>query len=151
MKVSELLLEIIKKITWNDLSDKPSTFPPDNHSHSVIDITEDDTHKFVTSAEKETWNNKVNKSTTHTKTLLATGWTGDAAPYNQAITIEGMNDSKNWEVTNSTNPMMTEEELEAFSSARILAGPQSTNTINLVAYGEKPTIDIPILVIVRED
>lgn len=151
MKVSELLLEIIKKITWNDLSDKPSTFPPDNHSHSVIDITEDDTHKFVTSAEKEAWNNKVNKSTTHAKTLLATSWTGDAAPYNQAITIEGMNDSKNWEVTNSTNPMMTEEELDAFSSARILAGPQSADTINLVAYGEKPTIDIPILVIVRED
>lgn len=151
MKVSELLLEIIKKITWNDLSDKPSTFPPDKHSHSVIEITEDESHKFVTSTEKETWNNKVDKSTTHTKSLLATGWTGESAPYNQAITIEGMNETKNWEVTNCTNPMMTSEELEAFSSARILAGPQSANTINLVAYGEKPTIDIPILVIVRED
>ena len=62
-----------------------------------------------------------------------------------------MNDSKNWEVTNQTNPLMTDQELTAFGEAKIIAGTQSTNTINLIAYGKKPEIDINVLVIVRGD
>ena len=62
-----------------------------------------------------------------------------------------MDADKNWEVTNSVEPLMTESELTAFGEAKIIAGSQTTNTINLVAYGKKPTMDINILVIVRGD
>lgn len=137
--------------SYNSLNDKPTTFPPTSHNHAATDFTEDTTHKFVTDEEKGQWNNKSNKSVTHKVVLSAASWTGEAAPYNYDIPISDMDDNKNWEVTNSVDPLMTEEELNAFCEARIIAGTQSTGHINLVAYGEKPTIDINILVIVRGD
>lgn len=121
------------------------------HTHKATEITQDATHKFVTDAEKNTWNNKVNKSNKHNIVLSASKWSGTKAPYNYAITIQGMDANKNWEVTNSVEPLMTESELTAFGEAKIIAGSQSTDTINLVAYGKKPTMDINILVIVRGD
>lgn len=95
--------------------------------------------------------NKANKSTKYKVVLSKDSWTGAEAPYNYEISISGMDENKNWEVTNSVDPIMTVEELDAFSNARIIAGAQSTGKINLIAYGEKPTIDINILVVVRGD
>lgn len=108
--------------------------------------------KLIPSPEKQSsWDNKVDKSSNHQVKLLMNNWTGSAAPYNYEITIPGMDEYKNWEVTNSVDPIMTVEELDAFCSARIIAGPQSTDKINLIAYGELPPCDINILVIVRGD
>lgn len=95
--------------------------------------------------------NKANKSTKHKIVLSKDNWTGAEAPYNYEITISEMDEHKNWEVTNSVDPIMTVEELDAFSNARIIAGTQSANKINLIAYGEKPSININILVVVRGD
>lgn len=95
--------------------------------------------------------NKAGKSTIHKITLSKSSWTGSAAPYNYEISIPGMDANKNWEITNSVNPIMTVEQLDAFCNARIIAGTQSVGKINLVAYGEKPSIDINIIVIVRGD
>ena len=94
---------------------------------------------------------KSNKSTKHKVVLSKNSWTGAEAPYSYEITISGMDENKNWEVTNSVDPIMTVEELDAFSNARIIAGIQTTDKINLIAYGEKPSIDINILVVVRGD
>lgn len=94
---------------------------------------------------------KSNKSTKHKVVLSKDSWTGAEAPYNYEISISGMDENKNWEVTNSVDPIMTVEELDAFSNARIIAGTQSVGKINLIAYGEKPAIDINILVVVRGD
>ena len=151
MKVSEILLNLKKRLSWNDISDKPESFPPETHHHLPTEIIEDSTHKFVTDEEKDTWNNKPNKSVTHKVVLSAANWTGETAPYTYDIAIPEMNDTKNWEVTNSVDPLMTVEELNSFCEARIIAGPQSAGHISLLAYGEKPTIDINILVIVRGD
>lgn len=95
--------------------------------------------------------NKASKSTKHKVVLSKNSWTGAEAPYNYEITISGMDENKNWEVTNSIDPIMTVEELDAFCNARIIAGPQSAGKINLIAYGEKPAININILVVVRGD
>ncbi len=38
-----------------------------------------------------------------------------------------------------------------FAMLEIIAGTQSAGKINLIAYGEKPAIDINILVVVRGD
>lgn len=122
---------------------------PSTHPASMI--TDDSNHRFVTDTEKNTWNSKVNKSSKHNITLTHTNWIGAEAPYTYAITIQGMDADKNWEVTNSVEPLMTETELTAFGEAKIIAGTQTTNTVNLVAYGKKPSIDIHILVIVRGD
>lgn len=115
---------------------------------SSLQTTKKDT---VVNSINEVNTNKANKSTSHKITLQASQWTGSEAPFNYSITIPGMNDSKNWEVTNQTNPLMTDQELTAFGEAKIIAGTQSTDTINLIAYGKKPSININILVIVRGD
>lgn len=107
--------------------------------------------KSINGQNADTNGNVTLKSSKHNITLTHTNWTGAEAPYNYAITIEGMDADKNWEVTNSVEPLMTEAELTAFGEAKIIAGSQTTNTVNLVAYGKKPSIDIHILVIVRGD
>ena len=138
-------------ISWNDISDKPNEFTPANHTHTANTITEDSDNKFVSDEQITSWDGKSNKSTSHKITLQASQWTGSEAPFNYSITIPGMNDSKNWEVTNQTNPLMTDAELTAFGEAKIIAGSQTTDTVNLIAYGTKPEINIPILIIVRGD
>lgn len=105
----------------------------------------------VVSSINEVNTNKANKSTKHKIVLSKDNWTGTDAPYNYEITIQGMDEHKNWEVTNSVDPMMTIEELDAFGKARIIAGNQSVGKINLVALGDKPNININILVVVRGD
>lgn len=95
--------------------------------------------------------NKSDKSTKHQVVLQAVNWIGDTAPYSYEISIEGMDANKNWEITNSIDPLMTKEELNAFGRAQIICGEQSEGKIKLIAYGIKPEIDINIIVIVRGD
>lgn len=95
--------------------------------------------------------NKSDKSTKHKVVLQSVNWVGDVAPYRYEISIEGMDTNKNWEITNSIDPLMTKEEVDAFGLAKIICGNQARNTISLIAYGEKPDIDINILVIIRGD
>lgn len=101
------------------------------------------------------WNDIIDKpalkSTDHKITLEAASWTGAEAPFNYAVTVPGMTADKNWEITNATDPIMTQEEKDAFGAASIVCGTQTTDTVNLIAYGEKPEIDINVLIIVRED
>lgn len=138
-------------ISWNDISDKPNEFTPANHTHTANTITEDSDNKFVSDEQITSWDGKSNKSTSHKITLQASQWTGAKAPFNYAINIPGMDNIKNWEVTNQTDPLMTDAELTAFGEAKIIAGSQTTDTVNLIAYGTKPEINIPILIIVRGD
>lgn len=88
-------------------------------------------------------------SETVTATLLAASWTGDAAPYSYALTVSGVTATSNQEVLPALN--ITAEQLEALQSANIQDGGQAANTMTLKAYGDKPTVDIPIRVIKRGD
>lgn len=154
IRIKKNLIGILHKgdpISWNDIIEKPNEFTPASHTHTANTITEDSDNKFVSDEQITSWDSKSNKSSNHKVTLLASGWTGSEAPFNYAINIPGIDNVKNWEVTNQTDPLMTDEELTAFGEAKIIAGSQSTDTVNLIAYGTKPEIDIPILIIVRGD
>lgn len=88
-------------------------------------------------------------SETVTATLLAANWTGDAAPYSYALTVSGVTATSNQEVLPALN--ITAEQLEALQGANIQDGGQAANSMTLKAYGDKPTIDLPIRVIKRGD
>lgn len=88
-------------------------------------------------------------SETVTATLLAANWTGDAAPYSYTLTVSGVTATSNQEVLPALN--ITAEQLEALQSANIQDGGQAANSMTLKAYGDKPTIDLPIRVIKRGD
>lgn len=82
-------------------------------------------------------------------TLLAANWTGDAAPYSYALTVSGVTATSNQEILPALN--ITAEQLETLQGANIQDGGQAANSMTLKAYGDKPTIDLPIRVIKRGD
>ena len=76
-------------------------------------------------------------------TLSKSAWKGSAAPY--TYTITGY-DGKTVEVVEDVN--MTMEQLAAIESAKIKSDPRNAANI-LYAFGDKPTINIPVLLLVR--
>lgn len=76
-------------------------------------------------------------------TLSASKWAGGAAPY--TYTLTGY-DGRTVEVVEDVS--MTMEQLAVIESAKIKSDPSSEANI-LYAFGSKPTIDVPVLLVVR--
>ena len=93
--------------------------------------------------------NKVNKSSDVYVTLLASGWTGDAAPFLYTAAVQGVTatSAQDW----YDDPDMTLEQLDAWQDARVVNGGQSANTVIFKAWGDKPTVDITLRCILRKD
>ena len=94
-------------------------------------------------------NTKAAKSSLMTKTLTAANWSGSAAPYTYNLSVAGVTSTSNQEILPGLN--ITAAQLEAFQGANIQDGGQSANTVVLKAFGDKPTVNIPIRVILRGD
>lgn len=88
-------------------------------------------------------------STELTRTIIASGWVGEEAPYTNTITVAGATANNNIEVI--VPPTATADEISAFVSAMILNGTQANGSITLNCWGTVPEIDLPIIVIVRGD
>lgn len=101
----------------------------------------------VTTATKGT--DYAGASETVTATLLAASWTGDAAPYTYTLAVTGVTANSNQELLPALN--ITLEQLTALQAANIQDGGQAANSVTLTAFGDKPTINLPIRVIVRGD
>lgn len=86
---------------------------------------------------------KVQSPTYVAYTLLASGWAGDTAPY--TYTIDGY-DNMTVEVVEDVN--MTIDQLAVIENAKIKSNPSITENI-LYAFGDKPTVDVPVMLIVR--
>ena len=102
----------------------------------------------VTSVNGQTGDVEIKVSTVSV-TLLASGWTGDAAPYLYKAAIQGVTTTsvQDW----YDDPDMTLEQLDAWQDARVVNGGQSANTVIFKAWGDKPTVDIPLRCILRKD
>lgn len=88
-------------------------------------------------------------SKTVTATLLAASWTGSSVPYTYTLAVNGVTANSNQELLPALT--ITEEQLTALQAANIQDGGQAANSITLIAFGDKPTIDLPIRVIMRGD
>lgn len=86
-------------------------------------------------------------STTTEVTLAAASWSGNSAPYTYTLTVNGVTDTSTQEIVFATSINL--EQLTAGQNANIQDGGQSANTVVLKAWGEKPTVDLPIRVIMR--
>ena len=89
------------------------------------------------------------KSVKASATLLASGWSGTTSPYTNTITVSGVTATNNVEVLIPST--ITAAQAESWMSAGILCGSQEVDSITLKAYGDKPSIDIPIECIIRKD
>ena len=76
-------------------------------------------------------------------------YNGDTAPYTYTLTVEGVTATSNQEIMPAVD--ITWEQLIGLQGTNMVDGGQSTDTIILKATKNKPTVDIPIRVILRGD
>lgn len=89
------------------------------------------------------------KSTKYNFTLSSGSWTGSEAPFSLTLTNEDFTDSNNIELIMPET--VTAEQVEAYQAAMIMNGTQANGRITIKAWGEKPEINLPLIVIVRGD
>ena len=81
--------------------------------------------------------------------LLADNWEGATAPYTYTInSITGITSNTNAHTMLNSN--VTEAQLLSFREAMIIDGGLSTDTVVFKALGIKPTINIPIKIIISK-
>lgn len=92
---------------------------------------------------------KVNKSAKSTITLLPATWTGASAPYTYQVTGLSCTADSMIEVVFPTGTM--QEMIDAWIEANIIKCDQATGTVTFYANGIKPSINITIQLVVRND
>lgn len=108
-----------------------------------------DMDKPISTACQTALNQKAGKSVAVSTTLLAASWTGEEAPYLYTLAVSGVTLTSNQEILPPVD--VTQEQLDAMQMANIQDGGQQAGKIVLKAWGVKPTVDLPIRVIVRGD
>lgn len=77
--------------------------------------------------------------------LKATAWTGEAPPYNQTITFEGITLSEEGFI--GISDTATDDQFLVATNAQLRRYTQTATSVSIKAYGEKPAVDIPIQVV----
>ena len=89
------------------------------------------------------------KSTIVDTVLSASDWTGSVAPFTYTLSVNGVTATSVNEISYKYSNNNTQ--ITAYQSALLRDGGQSAGKIILKATGTKPTVDIPITIIVRHD
>lgn len=108
----------------------------------LVEITADS----IGAASKE-YVDSVATGTTLSVTLASASWTGTAAPYTYTISNSAITATSTQEVSPATD--ITADQLTALQSANIIDGGQAAGSMTLKAFGEKPSVDIPVRIIVK--
>ena len=106
----------------------------------------------------------------HCTAAAATGYTwevysaGRSTKVNTTLSASGWSTAKKYTVSNANitatsaiellpreNSGITQAQMEALAGAMIVGGTQAAGSIQLVALGDAPTIDIPVTIIIRRD
>lgn len=85
------------------------------------------------------------KSTSETVTVTADLWTGDAAPYTATAT-SALATANNHLIVGAGGAV-TAEQQKAMAAAMIICTGQTDGSITLTAFGNVPTIDLPVNII----
>lgn len=117
----------------------------ENTNDVLITMTVD-TNLYAT---KEDLKSKADKSITEEVILSVANWRGDKAPYSYSLELAKATETNHIELMPPSN--LTVAQRESMTEADIIGGNQSIGSITLLAYGDKPTIDIPIVILVRGD
>lgn len=108
-----------------------------------------ETHDGDTGAHADLLAAKADRSTMASAYLSAAGWTGEAVPYSLEVRVTAITPDCLVELIPGAG--ITLAELTALQNANIQGGTQRVGRITLLAYGEKPEIDLPVRLVVRGD
>lgn len=89
---------------------------------------------------------KANKSVPIFTTLLASAWSGINPPFTQMLNVDGLTATNNGYI--SVAHTATAEQREAAREAMLSVAGQVDGTLTIVADGEMPEQDIPVLIII---
>lgn len=87
---------------------------------------------------------KANLSVAINAVLLMSAWSDDS-PYVQTISVDSLTTEQNGIITIGQN--ITTEQLEDVIAADMRITNQADGTLTVTAYGDKPTRDIPVTII----
>lgn len=87
---------------------------------------------------------KANLSVAINAVLLLSAWNDDS-PYVQQVSVDGLTANQNGIITIGQN--ITTEQLEDVVAADMRITDQTDGTLTVTAYGDKPTRDIPVTII----
>lgn len=108
----------------------------------LVEVTADS----IGAASKE-YVDSVATGTTLSVTLASASWTGTAAPYTYTISNSAITATSTQELMPATD--ITADQLTALQNANIIDGGQAAGSMTLKAFGEKPSVDIPVRIIVK--
>ena len=131
------------------------TAPPTTSTVGVVG------QEYIDKTNKRVWYCTAAESTGYTWILTSAGL---STKVNTTLSASGWSTEKKYTVSNANitatsavellpreNNGITQAQMEALSGAMIVGGTQAAGSIQLVALGDKPTIDIPVTLIVRRD
>lgn len=81
-------------------------------------------------------------------TLSSGSWSGYGVPYTYTVSVTGVTSSNDVNVVlNSTDTSIA----NAWMNLSVVTGTQTTGSLTLYAYGTKPSVNIPITVLVGDE
>ena len=116
-------------------------------SNGTSDADLEDLKKKITTLEET----KANKPKTLNITIPHASWTGSSAPYTATITVDALTGAETEYVEVFVPYEATTEQKTAWAETGVASGDNKAKQLILEALGEKPGIDIPITLIVREE
>ena len=108
-----------------------------------------ETHNTNGDAHEALLAGKSGLSTMTSATLATASWIGSEAPYSYTYSHGDIAETNPVELLPGSG--ITAVQLEALQRANIIGGTQSAGNIELLAYGDKPEIDVPVMFIFRRD
>ena len=91
---------------------------------------------------------KANKYKKVNVTLSSGSWSGSSIPYTYKVSVSGVTTSNDVNIVlNSTDKNIA----NAWMDLSVVSGTQSSGSLTLYAYGKKPSVNIPISVLVGDE
>lgn len=81
-----------------------------------------------------------------TVSVATSAWNGSAAPYTASVTVQGVTANNN--IVVGVDASATAAQYAAFVDGQVICSGQGANSITLKAFGDKPTVAIPVAVLI---